>query len=174
MGPMLLPYVLKHREGTCLGLAALYLTLAERLGLPLVGVLAPGHFFVRYQDRHTRRDIELLKEGREMPRSWYQEKYGAPDGHPLYMRSLDRVQTLAVFQYNLANMYGGRREYRKAIEGYRKVVAVLPDFAEAHANMGRAYQLLGERDQAEQAYLRARAAFAALPGIQQNLDSLRR
>ena len=173
MGPMLLPYVLQRREGTCLGLAGLFLTLAERLGVPLAGVLAPGHFFVRYDDGHTTRDIELLKQGRQMPRRWYRQHYGVPERHPLYLRSLDRSQTLAVFHYNLANMYRERGDHRKAIERYQQVLAVLPDFAEAHANLGLAYQVLGKRDQAEQAYRRAQASFPALPGLQHNLDALR-
>src|SRR5690349_18568329 len=48
---MRLPSVLADRRGSCLGLAALYLALGERLGpghgFTVDGVMVPGHFFVR-------------------------------------------------------------------------------------------------------------------------------
>ena len=39
--------VIAGRRGSCVGLGALYLALAERLGVGLDGVMVPGHFFVR-------------------------------------------------------------------------------------------------------------------------------
>jgi len=39
--------VLDKKRGYCLSLSILYLSLAERLGLPMYGVVVPGHFFVR-------------------------------------------------------------------------------------------------------------------------------
>ena len=39
--------VIAGRRGSCVGLGALYLVLAERLGVGLDGVMVPGHFFVR-------------------------------------------------------------------------------------------------------------------------------
>ncbi|MCK5171750.1 MAG: transglutaminase family protein [Planctomycetes bacterium] len=42
--------VLDKRRGYCLSLSVLYLSIAERIGMPLYGVVVPGHFFVRYDD----------------------------------------------------------------------------------------------------------------------------
>ena len=39
--------VLDRKKGYCLSLSMLYLSIGERLGLPLYGVVVPGHFFVR-------------------------------------------------------------------------------------------------------------------------------
>src|SRR5205823_13318274 len=58
----LLPSVLGARRGSCLGLGALYLIVAERIGLPLDGVRVPGHFFVRTRGSSPR-NIELLHRG---------------------------------------------------------------------------------------------------------------
>jgi len=46
----LLPSVLANHRGNCLGLGALMLGVGERLGLPLDGVMVPGHFFVRTRE----------------------------------------------------------------------------------------------------------------------------
>jgi len=169
LGSVLLPRVLARRRGSCVGLAALYLALGERLGLPLDAVLVPGHLFVRHADG---RGVELLKRGREMPERWYRERYRVPDRSPLYLRRLEPRETLAVYRYNLANALRDRRRPRGALVHYRRVVAVLPDFAEARANLGLTLQQLGRTEQARRAYLRARAANPRLPGIERNLEAL--
>jgi regulator of sirC expression with transglutaminase-like and TPR domain len=166
----LLPQVLASRRGGCLGLGGLYLVLGEALDLPLRGVLVPGHFFVRLEPHN----VELLKRGRQMPRSWYVRKYAPPSGNPLYLETgLDRRQASAVFRYNLANAHRSAGDLRAALALYRDVVRVLPGFAEAQANMGLTLHRLGRLDEAEQAYKRALRANPALDGLEQNLKALR-
>jgi regulator of sirC expression with transglutaminase-like and TPR domain len=170
---MLLPRVVARRQGSCLGLSALYLALGEALRLPLAGVLAPEHFFVRYDDGQTTRGIEPLERGRQMPRAWYVKKYQVPRGNPLYLRALSSAETLAVFRFNLANELRQRRRYAEALRLYRGVVQRLPAFAEAQANLALTHQLLGDEHAARAAYLRARQANPGLEGIEQNLARLR-
>ncbi len=169
----LLPTVLDGRKGGCLGLSALYLVLGERLGIPLRGVLVPGHFFVRYVGRGGRRNVELLKKGRAMAARWYRRKYPAPVGNSLYLRtSLDTRQTLAVYRYNVANAYRRRRAWRKALALYRATVEVLPGFAEAQGNLGLTLAHLGDLDGASKAYRRAGEAYPNLPGLKRNVQAL--
>ena len=68
-----LPHVLREDAGNCVGYSTLYLGLAERLDLPLFGVLVPGHCFVRYDDGSFRRNIETTSLGAELP----DRRYGA-------------------------------------------------------------------------------------------------
>ena len=49
--------VIDKKRGYCLSLSVLYLSLGERIGLPLYGVVVPGHFFVRYEDGQRRFNI---------------------------------------------------------------------------------------------------------------------
>ncbi|GAJ11882.1 unnamed protein product [marine sediment metagenome] len=58
--------VIENRQGSCLGLSLLYLALAERIGLPLYGVSAPDHTFVRYDDGKKRINIETTKKGQKI------------------------------------------------------------------------------------------------------------
>ena len=81
---MLLPYVVKNKKGSCLGLAALYLVVAERLGLEVKGVLVPRHFFLRYKQRN----IELLRKGEAMSDQWYQKTWQVPEKSTAYLRPL--------------------------------------------------------------------------------------
>lgn len=175
LGSVLLPAVLAHRRGSCMGLAALYLALGEQLDLPLAAVLVPGHLFLRYRGAAGARDVELLKRGRSMPREWYRDRYAVPPGNPLYLqRPLTRHETLAVYRYNLANALRERKRLRGALEHYRRVVQILPGFAEAQANLGLTLHRLGQPEQARQAYERARAANPNLPGLADNLKALNR
>ena len=51
--------MLAARRGSCLGLGAVVLMVAERMGLPLDGVRVPGHFFVRTRGPSAR-NVELV------------------------------------------------------------------------------------------------------------------
>jgi regulator of sirC expression with transglutaminase-like and TPR domain len=166
---MLLPHVLEHKKGSCLGLAALYLVLAERLEIKIHGVLAPRHFFLRHQERN----IELLRKGEAMPDDWYRKTWQVPEGASAYMRPLTEEELLAVFRFNLANARRMKGEYQKAEEIYRQVLAAFPDFAEAHANLGLVLQLQKKFKSAEAAYLKAQFLQPGLPGLKQNMDALR-
>ena len=67
--------VLHQQRGTCLGLSLLYLSVAKRAGLPLHGVAAPGHCFVRWDDGKTRRNIETTGKGIEKSDSTYMKEF---------------------------------------------------------------------------------------------------
>jgi len=172
----LLPRVLAARRGSCLGLGALYLVLAEQLGLPIRLAVAPGHVLVRYlgDARGAPRSAELLRRGEDMPLDWYRQRYGAPLRHSLYLRPLEPHEALALFRYNLANAHREQGDLPRARELYAEVVAVLPDFAEAQANLGLVYQRIGELVRADQAYRAAQRSYPGLPGLAQNLELLRR
>ena len=166
---MLLPWVLEHKKGSCLGLAALYLVLAERAGLELRGILVPRHLFLR----HKHRNIELLRKGAAMPDKWYKETWQVPEGAPAYLRMLTERELLAVFWFNLGNALRMKGEYQKAEEIYGRVIADFPDFAEAHANLGLVLQLQKKFEPAMESYLDAKALQPELDGLKQNIDALK-
>lgn len=169
----LLASVLSSRRGNCVGLGSLYLALGERLGLPMAGVLVPGHFFVRVTDTRGNHNVELLHGGHEQPDAWYRRKYGVPDGGPsAYLTPLTQPQVLAVVHYNLGNAARSAGRIREAKAHYARAAANFPLFAEAHASLGLVLHLLGNLDAAEHEYLAARSANPALPGLDQNLALL--
>jgi regulator of sirC expression with transglutaminase-like and TPR domain len=172
---MLLPGVLHEHRGTCVGLGTLYLVLAERVGVPAHGVLVPGHFFVRIHERQRLRNVELLRQGEEMPDSWYRNKYGIPaSGGDAYLRALTPIEVAAVLRFNLANELREQGRHPEALAKYRRAAADFPGFAEAHASIGLTYHLLGRLDEARRAYQTARRLHPSLPGLDKNLALLER
>ena len=71
--------VLDRKRGYCLSLSILYLSLGERLGLPLYGVVVPGHFFVKYDDGQVHFNIETTSNGGTAPDEHYITKFNVPE-----------------------------------------------------------------------------------------------
>ncbi len=161
---------LDRRKGSCLALAGLYVSLAYRLGLPVKGVLAPGHFFVRYDDGDDRVNIETLRRGIERTDDFYGEWFGVPTaGGAAYMKGLDTRGTLAVFLFNVANAYreAGRLEEARAL--YEKAASMLPGFPEVHGNLGVVYFGRRQLDEAVASFRRAVELNPLLEGAHRNL-----
>jgi len=177
---MLLPWVIRHRKGSCLGLAGLYLVLARDLGLPIHGVLVPGHFFLRFQQKSSRANIELLRKGERMPDEWYRAKWPFEGQPEAYLRTLSDQETLAVFHFNLGNAHRKARHLDAAqhldyaIRNYQQAISLLDTFAEAHASLGLSHQLRDDKQAAEKAYQRAKELQPGLPGLERNLAVLRK
>ncbi len=66
--------VLRRRRGYCIGLALIYLAVAEGLDLPIRGVNTSQHLFLRYDDGEARINIEMLAAGRNVPDEQYRER----------------------------------------------------------------------------------------------------
>jgi Transglutaminase-like superfamily len=169
-----LPSVIAQRRGSCLGLGALYLVVAERLGVGLDGVMVPGHFFVRTREP-AHRNVELLRGGESMPDAWYRTKYGPwPEakGSP-YFRPLAPSEVAAVHWFNAGNHLRAAHDLAGATVAYDRAAAALPAFAEAEASLGAVRQLEGALDQAEEAYRRAARDRPDLVGLDHNLALLK-
>jgi tetratricopeptide (TPR) repeat protein len=170
---VLLPSVLRARRGSCVGLGTLYLALAEALSWPASGAIVPGHFFVRIDERGRRRNVELLRQGEEMPDAWYRGRFPAPGaGAPSYMRPLSFIEVLGVVEYDIGDDRRRARRLFDARAAYQHATRDFPTFAEAHASLGATLQLLGALDAAEQSYREAQRIAPDLPGVGANLDVL--
>jgi tetratricopeptide (TPR) repeat protein len=127
--------VLAKGGGDCIGLGLLFLTLANRLDIPVCGVLVGTHFLVRYDDGAVTRNYEMLRRGHSHQDWYYRERFDIGFGNDDYMRSLETREVLAVVLYNIAEAYriAGREGEAGAI--YERVLEFLPGFAEARGNL---------------------------------------
>ncbi len=165
----LLPGVLRSRRGSCVGLSSVYLALAEALGVVARGVLMPGHFYVRIEERGHAENVELLRGGEPMPDNWYRSRFPVPGGPAReYARPLTMSETLGVVEYNLGNERRRQLRLSDAREAYERAVRHFPDFAEAHASLGVVLHLVGELDEAAASYHMAREVNPHLPSVDQN------
>jgi len=169
---VLLPSVIADRRGSCVGLTQLYLSLAERLRLPMHAVLVPGHIFVRSQAAGQPRNIELLRRGQSMPHKWYVDTYALPPHVDAYWRALSDDEVVAVVHYNLGNALRVQRDLSAALLHYTVATLLFDDFPQAHASRGLTFQLQGDLDAAAAAYDRARKLDPLLPGLERNIATL--
>jgi len=137
---LFLDSVLDNKRGYCLSLSVLYLSLGERLGIPLYGVVAPGHFFVRYDDGRVRFNIETTSKGGSAPDEHYIEKFAVPQVKGgIYMRNLNKMQTLGCFFNNLGNSYMEVGKVEQAQVALERAVEINPLLAECRTNLGNIY-----------------------------------
>jgi tetratricopeptide (TPR) repeat protein len=163
--------VLGSRRGNCLGLTALYLVLAERVGAPADAVRVPGHVFVRTRESPPR-NLELLRQGEAMPSAWYQERYGPWPAEAGYFAPLSLAEVEALFWYDAGGAALAQGKTAEAAHDFARALARAPRFAEAAASLGLVRQLSGARAEAAAAYDQARQLRPDLPGLAHNLSVL--
>lgn len=136
---LMLPEVLRRKQGHCLGLSCLYLVLARLIKLPIVGVAAPGHFFCRYEKGEERFNIEMTLRGVEWSDETYAERYGLSDEaieKGIYLRSLGDLEVLVEVLNNRGNYFWKRGRQDEAARDIGRATKVSKDFARGYAGKG--------------------------------------
>lgn len=154
--------VLDKGRGYCLSLSVLYLSVGERLGLPLYGVVVPGHFFVRYDDGRVRFNIETTSKGASASDQHYIEKFNVPQEERggIYMKNLNKIQTLGCFFNNLGLSYNKVGNTESELLALVRAAEINPTLSEARTNLGNVFVRQGEYDAAIREY---EAALAVSP-----------
>ncbi len=140
--------VMDRHQGYCLSLSVLYLAVGERLGLPLYGVVVPGHFFVRYDDGKRRFNIETTNNGNSPTDDYYIQQFNVPKTNTLYMTNLNKRQALGCFFNNLGNVYKEIKNIDQAMAALQWAVYINPTLAESRVNLGNIYMLKNKVDDA--------------------------
>ncbi len=183
----LIDRVVRTREGYCEGLTLLYLALGRRLDIPLAGVLARQHIYVRYLGPGGPRDVDATREGapplpdrepracaaarifgrsldaREMA-AQVVSVVGIMDALPARRAWLDAAISLAPDDPDLRNNRGVERErwydLAGALDDYRAASALDPCASFYRANVAAALRRMQRLDEARAALddLDARAA----------------
>jgi regulator of sirC expression with transglutaminase-like and TPR domain len=125
--------VIDDREGLPITLSVLYLELAARLKLKVVGVALPGHFVVRFEPaKGPSRLIDVYEGGRVMSEQEAQRKVLNITGNPLRNKDLNAVTKKAILVRMLHNLVS-LAERDKDIEGVlRYLDGILAVDAAAH------------------------------------------
>lgn len=156
------------KRGNCLGLAALYLVLAERLLLPIYGVYVPSHCFARYEDGSVRVNIEMGEKGGARDDGSYRRDFGFGEEGP-YLVSLGKNQMLGVYLKSLGAAFSRKGREERALGLYRAAAAVYPGLPDVHFNAGVSLQKMGMLDQAVDEYRRALELDPRLAAARDNL-----
>ena len=123
--------VLERRLGIPITLSVVYMEVGRRLGMTLFGVGLPGHFLVKYQDRHGRFFLDPFRGGRsvtsadcrEMITRMYQ---GQIDFQDEFLAAVDKRYILMRMLNNLRGIYFHRRQPAKALAVVEMVLAIEP------------------------------------------------
>jgi tetratricopeptide (TPR) repeat protein len=155
--------VMDRRQGYCLSLSVLYLSVAERVGLSLHGVVVPGHFFVRFDNGRTRYNIETTSGGASPPDEYYRTKFNVPENgrDSIYMKNLNKRQSLGCFFNNLGNVYNEIGDVDTAMLALERAVTINPTLSESRSNLGNMYL---QKDRVSEAIGQYRSALNLNPG----------
>lgn len=134
-----LPSVLDSRQGVCLGVSILYLSLAQRLNLPLEIVTPPGHIYVRYNNGRKIINIETTSRGVDLP----SEVYLGINTRRLQLRNMKEVIGLAFI--NQASVYWSKQDYAKTVSLYEKARPFVPNDPLLKMFLGLNYLFVGKK-----------------------------
>lgn len=111
-----LPHVLETRRGVCLGVSALYICLAERIGLAFEIITPPGHIFMKCDDIN----IETTLRGVHI----HDDEYLGINLIELPKRTKKEVIGMAFF--NQASIYLSKGDFQKSADCYQKALPFMP------------------------------------------------
>lgn len=165
-------YVVTEKRGSCVGMSLLYLLFAEKLGIPMHGVLAPGHLFVRYDNGNEQINIETLRRGECMTTAWYRQKYSITDTTLYSLRNLSTTELVAVVYYNIGTIELKSGHLTAAEDYLSTAIELFPDFPEAQGNLALVYDAMGDPRKALEHLLIVRMKHPAFKNIERNIASM--
>jgi regulator of sirC expression with transglutaminase-like and TPR domain len=132
--------VLDDREGIPITLSVLYMELARRLGLKVVGVPLPGHFVVQYQpEKGDDQLIDVFEGGKTLTRSEASKRVLEQTGEPLADSELKPAGKKAIIIRMLHNLFGIVGRNRDGVGTLHYLDAILTiDLEAAHDRLMRA------------------------------------
>ncbi|HYF51093.1 MAG TPA: transglutaminase family protein, partial [Planctomycetota bacterium] len=159
-----LGFTISKRRGTCLSAGILVLAVARRIGAPLYGAQAPGHFLLRSKPLKNGAAINF-DVTRPMPDNWrkldddffrrwykFDEKTQAKAG---YLSPLTDKQVLAIYLASRSGFLATRGEFEPALRDAQRAQQLHPQNPTAALNAGYALESLSRWKEAEAAYRRA-------------------
>lgn len=142
--------VLHRRKGLPILLSALYIEVARRVGITVVGVGFPSHYLVRPRDADF--FIDPFHKGRilrpDQLRVWLSNLYRVrPIPHPLWEQAtaIQSNQDLLVrMNRNLKFSYLRRDDLTGAVRAAKRLLTLDPEAAEERRDLGRLLLALGQ------------------------------
>jgi len=124
--------VIERRLGIPITLSLLYMEVARRVGLPLVGVGMPGHFLLKAYDVEGRQIlIDPFNNGSMLNAAECEQRMkevyaGEVRYKPEYLLPVSRRQILTRMLNNLRHIYMTVRQFRKTLAIVDLVLAIYP------------------------------------------------
>jgi len=140
--------VMDRRSGNCVGLSILYLSIAERLKLPLFGVNVPEHIFIRYDDGELKINIETGYKGMALSDTFYVthsierfDKESVAKG--CYLQGLNKKEVISNILLNRSKIRREGGDQKGALEDCKISILLNPKNPGAYCNRGVVYEKMG-------------------------------
>jgi regulator of sirC expression with transglutaminase-like and TPR domain len=125
--------VLDDREGIPITLSVLYIELARRIGLKMVGIPLPAHFVVQYQpDKGESQLIDVFEGGKTLTRQEANQRVQDQTGEPLTdeeMKPAGKKAIVVRMLHNLLGIAGRNRDAPATLRYLDAILAIDPDSA---------------------------------------------
>jgi len=145
--------VLDRKKGIPITLSLVYMELAKRHGLPVVGVSFPGHFLVKYLTGPGEIIIDPYNKGAVLSRQACEERLKSHFGEtaelqPEFLAAASTKQILSRMLNNLKGSYFRRRNYTKVLTMVEMGMAIDPASRQELRDRGMVYLLMGRHQEA--------------------------
>jgi regulator of sirC expression with transglutaminase-like and TPR domain len=172
--------VIERRTGIPITLSVLYMEVAKRIGLPLLGVGFPGHFLVKYQDDQQEIVIDSFNGGDVKTADGLQQLLSATYGttvalSPRLLEPVTKKQILRRMLNNLKFIYLRRRDFMKALAALDRMMIAEPNTPEDLRERGYVHRVLEYFPQARadfESYLRLAPEAPDASEIRDQLEDL--
>ncbi|MFQ3627784.1 MAG: transglutaminase-like domain-containing protein, partial [Cyanobacteriota bacterium] len=140
--------VIERRQGIPITLSLVYLEVANRIGLPMVGVGMPGHFLIRPTVADMDLYIDPFHQGTVMFAEDCQERlsqvYGQPvELRPEFLQPVSHRQFLARMLANLKMIYWNQQDWPRSLSMVERILLLFPDALQEQRDRGILYYHLG-------------------------------
>lgn len=129
----LLSTALQEKRFDCDTASFVYLSIAEEIAVPLFGVTAPGHFFVRWYFSEKKYCNWETTQGKILTDAYYEKKFSIPKEairQNTYLRSLQREELLGIAWTSIGGYFYRKKDYYKALAASAKAFNILPNQVE--------------------------------------------
>lgn len=141
-----LPSVMDNHLGVCLGVAALYLAIAQRIDLPLEAITPPGHIYLRYRTENKILNIETTARGIDLPT----EHYLTVNTPHLEVRTIKEV--IGMTHVNQASLYLQQGRFDDAAKAYEKALLYMAKDPLIYELLGLSYLFIGKEEEAKELF----------------------
>jgi len=170
--------LLDSDRGNCLGLSTLFLSLAERLNLPLYPVKCPSHYFIRYDDGKFRRNIETTAAGKEASDEFYFKGYITDEyvGETLreyieyhgFLKNLTKKDLIEGILRTRAKCYNQKGETSLGSADWMKAIKISSNISNTYRHMADQLAYYLDKKDYNEALIWINKAIASAPNFFEN------
>lgn len=147
--------VIDRRTGIPISLSLVYIEIAQRLDLPMVGVGMPGHFLLRPDLPDMDLYVDPFYQGETLFAQDCQDRlkeiFGSTETlQPDFLKPISPHQFLARMLTNLKHIYLRQNQVTKSLRVIEQILIVLPNAVAEIRDRGILYYQLGQWDASRQ------------------------